>query len=101
MTSPCIDAGNPSSDWTSELWPHGKRINMGAYGGTAEASMSLSNAGNIADINCDNKVDFFDMNLFSNRWYLEEILLKEDLNRDGVVDFADLASFVANWLWEE
>jgi parallel beta-helix repeat protein len=42
VTSPCIDAGDPNSDWTAELWPHGERINMGAYGGTQEASMSLS-----------------------------------------------------------
>ena len=29
-TSPCIDAGNPSSDWNDEPWPNGKRINMGS-----------------------------------------------------------------------
>ncbi len=29
VTSLCIDAGDPNSDWTAELWPHGKRINMG------------------------------------------------------------------------
>ncbi len=40
VTSPCIDAGDPNSDWTGETWPHGGRINMGAYGGTREASMS-------------------------------------------------------------
>ena len=40
VTSPCIDAGDPNSDWTGETWPHGERINMGAYGGTPEASMS-------------------------------------------------------------
>ncbi len=40
VTSPCIDAGDPNSDWTGEIWPHGERINMGAYGGTREASMS-------------------------------------------------------------
>ncbi|MHC4070796.1 MAG: right-handed parallel beta-helix repeat-containing protein [Planctomycetota bacterium] len=40
VTSPCIDAGDPNSDWTGEIWPHGRRINMGAYGGTREASMS-------------------------------------------------------------
>ncbi|NQT01152.1 MAG: right-handed parallel beta-helix repeat-containing protein [Planctomycetes bacterium] len=40
ITSPCIDAGDPNSDWTSEIWPHGERINIGAYGGTQEASMS-------------------------------------------------------------
>jgi phosphotriesterase-related protein len=40
MTSPCIDIGDPNSDWVGETWPHGERINMGAYGGTAEASKS-------------------------------------------------------------
>jgi hypothetical protein len=40
MTSPCIDAGDPNSDWTGEIWPHGERINMGTYGGTQQASMS-------------------------------------------------------------
>lgn len=41
LTSPCIDAGNPDSDWAGELLPNGERINMGAYGGTPQASMSL------------------------------------------------------------
>ena len=41
VTSPCIDAGDPNSDFSSETWPNGGRINMGAYGGTREASMSL------------------------------------------------------------
>jgi len=47
VTSPCIDAGDPNSDWTAELWPHGESINMGAYGGTSQASMSLSDAGKL------------------------------------------------------
>ena len=40
VTSSCIDAGDPNSDIGAEVWPHGGRINMGAYGGTSEASMS-------------------------------------------------------------
>jgi parallel beta-helix repeat protein len=40
VISSCIDAGDPNSDWSSETWPHGERVNMGAYGGTREASMS-------------------------------------------------------------
>lgn len=40
--SPCIDAGNPSSDYSLELSPNGNRINIGRYGNTAEASMSVS-----------------------------------------------------------
>ncbi|OHB63706.1 MAG: hypothetical protein A2168_07370 [Planctomycetes bacterium RBG_13_50_24] len=41
LTSPCIDTGNPDSDWTTEPEPNGDRINMGAYGGTPQASMSF------------------------------------------------------------
>lgn len=44
VTSPCIDTGNPNSDWTAELSPHGQRINMGAYGGTSHASKSFGYA---------------------------------------------------------
>lgn len=40
VTSPCIDTGDPNSDVLGEVWPHGGRINMGAYGGTREASLS-------------------------------------------------------------
>jgi len=36
--SPCIDAGDPQDPVGAEPLPNGKRINMGAYGGTAEAS---------------------------------------------------------------
>lgn len=39
-TSPCIDAGDPNVGFASEIWPHGQHINLGAYGGTHEASMS-------------------------------------------------------------
>jgi len=41
LTSPCIDAGDPNSPVGEEPEPNGGRINMGAYGGTAEASKSL------------------------------------------------------------
>jgi len=40
VTSPCIDTGNADSDWSAEPEPNGQRINMGAYGGTPQASMS-------------------------------------------------------------
>jgi hypothetical protein len=38
--SPCIDAGDPSSDYSNEPLPNGGRVNMGAYGNTAQASKS-------------------------------------------------------------
>jgi len=40
VTSPCIDAGDPAADLADEPEPNGGRINMGAYGGTAQASKS-------------------------------------------------------------
>ncbi|MBN1360208.1 MAG: right-handed parallel beta-helix repeat-containing protein [Sedimentisphaerales bacterium] len=40
VTSPCTDAGDQHSPIGLEPFPNGGRINMGAYGGTAEASMS-------------------------------------------------------------
>ena len=41
VTSPCIDWGDPNSPVGDEPDPNGGLINMGAYGGTAEASMSI------------------------------------------------------------
>jgi probable HAF family extracellular repeat protein/predicted outer membrane repeat protein len=93
VSSPCIDAGDPNSDWRVELWPQGERINMGAYGGTAEASMSLSDAGNIADLNIDGLLCCRDMKLLTDKWLCEVILLPEDLSRDGIVNFTDFAIF--------
>ena len=40
VTSPCIDAGDPNMPVGDEPEPNGGRINIGAYGGTAQASMS-------------------------------------------------------------
>ncbi|MHC4112562.1 MAG: hypothetical protein ACYSUY_15935 [Planctomycetota bacterium] len=93
VSSPCIDAGDLASDWRAELWPHGERINIGAYGGTPEASMSLWDAGNIADLNIDGEVDYRDMKLLIDKWPYQAVLLPEDLNRDGIVNFIDYAIF--------
>jgi hypothetical protein len=40
VTSPCIDTGDPNSPVDDEPEPNGGRVNIGAYGGTAEASKS-------------------------------------------------------------
>lgn len=36
--SPAIDAGDPTSDWRLEPRPNGKRVNIGYYGNTSEAT---------------------------------------------------------------
>jgi len=40
VTSPCIDGGDPNAEPLNEPEPNGSRINMGAYGGTLQASLS-------------------------------------------------------------
>jgi hypothetical protein len=100
LTSPCIDTGNPDSDWKTELWPHGKRINMGAYGGTAQASMSSSTVGNIADLNNDNTVSHADVKMLAERWLHQEALVAEDLDRNGVVSLSDFCILADEWLWQ-
>jgi predicted outer membrane repeat protein len=69
-TSLCVDAGNPWLNPRGELMPNGGRINMGAFGGTPEASMSewpLS-----GDINRDGIVDAIDLEILNGQW-LEEM----------------------------
>jgi hypothetical protein len=96
LTSPCVDAGDPNSNWNSEPWPNGKRINMGAYGGTYEASKN----GNLADFNVDGTVNFVDFATLASKWMVEQSCI-EDLNRNGIVNFADLDMFSNNWLWQK
>jgi hypothetical protein len=40
-TSLCIDAGDPADDFSNEVAANGGRINLGAYGNTAEASKTF------------------------------------------------------------
>jgi hypothetical protein len=45
ITSPCIDAGDPSTPVGLEPSPNGGIINMGIYGGTSQASKSFGDGG--------------------------------------------------------
>jgi len=73
VTSPCIDAGDPNSPIGHEPFPNGGIINMGAYGGTPEASKSYFGeppcetiiAG---DINGDCRVDIADITILLDHW---------------------------------
>jgi hypothetical protein len=44
VTSPCVDAGDPGAPVGQEPFPNGSRVNLGAYGGTPQASESVSAA---------------------------------------------------------
>jgi hypothetical protein len=74
VTSPCIDAGDPMSPIGYEPFPNGGRINMGAYGGTGEASKSY-----FGEPVC-------------------ETIIAGDINGDCKVDFADFAVMALHWL---
>ncbi|MHC4115847.1 MAG: right-handed parallel beta-helix repeat-containing protein [Planctomycetota bacterium] len=89
VTSRCIDAGNPGCplgdepmsvpDDPNNTWGENIRINMGAYGGTAEASIPPYDWTLLADLTNDGIVN---------------------LNRDGVINMPDLALLVEDWLKE-
>jgi len=73
VTSPCIDAGDPNSSIGEEPFPNGGRINIGVYGGTAEASKSyfgepVSETIIAGDINGDGKVDWLDLSILASHW---------------------------------
>jgi len=77
VTSPCIDAGDPMTAIGREPFPNGGRINMGAYGGTIEASKSY-----FGKPPC-------------------EIIVAGDINGDCIVDFKDFAIMAYHWLEEK
>jgi len=74
---------------------------MGAYGGTAAASLSLNDVGNPADLNHDDAVDLIDWSLWADDWLDERVLLDSDFDRDNDVDPNDLGIFMDNWLWAQ
>jgi hypothetical protein len=79
VTSPCVDAGDPNDSIGYERNPNGGRINVGAYGGTMEASKSPYATGPEPPPVC--------------LWYPPM-----DFNKDCKVDFADFSIFIRNWL---
>jgi len=102
VTSPCIDAGNPSCPLGDEPNDSSNiRINMGAYGGTAEASKSPANWASLADLTNDHKVNFNDLAAFAAYWLDGGYCIPGDLDRNEVVNLLDLNLFANEWLWEQ
>jgi len=98
VTSPCIDAGNPGCPLSNEPNdPNNVRINMGAYGGTAEASKSPANWRSIADMTNDWVVDSNDLKVFIDYWLQMGQCIPSDLDRSQSVDFNDFAIFGLQW----
>jgi len=77
VTSPCIDAGDWMSPIGLEPFPNGGRVNMGAYGGMADASKS-----------------YFGKPVC-------KIIVAGDINGDCIVNFKDFALMTLHWLEEK
>lgn len=77
VTSPCIDAGDPMSPIGQEPFPTGGFVNMGAYGGTAEASKTYFGTEPCdrvmsGDLNGDCQVDHIDLEIMALHWTAPE-----------------------------
>ncbi len=66
VTSPCVDAGDPTVDFSLEPLPNGGRLNVGAHGGTICAERS--EAPFTGDVNADGVFDEADYGLFMTLW---------------------------------
>jgi probable HAF family extracellular repeat protein/predicted outer membrane repeat protein len=108
VTSRCIDAGNPGSPLADEPltipddpnndWGCNLRIDIGAYGGTAEASIPPYDWAILADLNNDGAVDWLDFVCTGCDWLKTAPHQPCDLNRNGDVNPADLDLFADDWL---
>lgn len=108
VTSPCIDAGSPGAllgdePLTLEVdplnrWGENVRVNMGVYGGTAEASMAPPGWALLADMTNDGMADFDDFMVLIDSWLSVEANGPADLSRQGGVTMEDMALFAGGWL---
>ncbi len=77
-SSHCIDAGDPNSPIDAEPFPNGAYVNLGAYGGTAQASRTsfdsfVCETQIAGDINGDCQVDDIDMDILLSHWLMPDI----------------------------
>ncbi len=108
LTSRCIDAGNPGFALNNEplavpndpcnLQGINKRINMGAYGGTPEASIPPHDWPMLADINNDGTTDLKDCTIQVADWLTTIPNKPGDLNRDGTINIHDFLLLTQDWL---
>jgi len=94
VSSPCIDAGDARIQPSAEPAANGGRINMGAYGNTAYASMSEWALR--GDFDYDGAVGLDDVGTFTDEWLEAVEYLQEPsgsaLEFDGVDDYVEVAN---------
>jgi len=100
-TSRCIDAGNPGCSLADEPYDcNNIRVNMGAYGGTNQASKRPENWSLLGDLTNDGLVNFQDFSWFAKQWLKTCTENPADLTLDQTVDTDDLTLFTEDWLKE-
>jgi len=107
ITSRCIDAGNPGTPLGDEPlsapadpgndWGRNLRIDMGAYGGTSEASIPPHDWMLSADITGDGYVHFDDLAAQVADWLSSGYERAGDFNRNALINLLDFAILAGDW----
>lgn len=107
-TSLCIDAGNPGMALGDELMPgeidsgnirgRNVRINMGAYGGTSEASLAPPGWALLCDLDNSGNADINDFISMVELWLQTGGNQPPDVSRDGIVNLEDMGMLAQDWL---
>jgi hypothetical protein len=107
VTSPCIDHGNPGTPLRNEpmsvprdpdnIYGVNVRVNMGAYGGTSQASIPPHGWALLADLNNDRRLNWLDLAAQVEDWLQYDNEQPGDLNRDGLVNGEDFALLGGEW----
>ena len=86
--SPSIDAGDPNDDMKDELFPHGYRVNQGAYGGTKSAAQTsgvhLTIAPNPVDLGYIQPGSDVNFDLYLKNGCVADLGIKQVLLSDSV-----------------
>ncbi len=104
--SPCIDAGNPKLAPGNEIQPNGGLVNIGANGGTDQASLSTGILpDDTVDFNKDGLINLGDFIFLSEQWLnqatcciINNWCSGLDLNRSKDIDALDLSLMAEEWL---
>jgi len=103
-TSPCVNAGDPFADYSLEPAPNGGRIDIGAYGGTTEATSSDILRPVPSDADANLKVNMADFAILANNWGLQGTSIKNkgaDADNNNIVDGRDMSILQKFWLWQQ
>jgi hypothetical protein len=114
VTSRCIDAGSPGYGLGDEVltvpedpaneFGENLRIDMGCYGGTAEASIPPYRWALLSDMDNSGRVNMEDFSYLANSYGTVGENIDGDFNRDAKVDLDDAALLADDWLkvttWE-